>query len=357
MRDREPLKAVIIGVGAPIPSSIKGGGHQIGYTHASALRRSPDVDLVGAADISSSNLEAFLETFPGPQGFSTYHEALETLKPDLVSICTYVGLHKEIVESCVEHGVTGILCEKPFVNSPRELGEIEGLLRESGCRLTVAHIRRYLPAYARAKKLIETGAIGRLVMASVGFDGWDLSEMGSHYFDLIRMFFGDEPVRHVFGQARVTGLTGYGHVMEDHAVAYFEMESGGRGLIDGGSSLPFVLQGSEGVILLESEQSFTLVNKEGRCVYDYHEDPGSTWDALWDRSIQGLVNWVKGGSEPPIGVTNSARTAEVNLAAYLSALRGDRIDLPLADDLNEWPVDVIARRGSSEQRERLSSLA
>ncbi len=38
---------------------------------------------------------------------------------------------------------------------------------------------------------------------------------------------------------------------------------------------------------------------------------------------------------------------EVNLAAYLSAVRGDRIDLPLdaeAMALDEWPVEILARR-------------
>jgi hypothetical protein len=41
------------------------------------------------------------------------------------------------------------------------------------------------------------------------------------------------------------------------------------------------------------------------------------------------------------------RVGELNLAAYLSALRGDRIDLPLADadlQVNEWPVELLARR-------------
>lgn len=340
----QKFRALIIGVGAPTASSAKGGGHQIGYTHASVMMRHPQVDLVGAADISQENLSAFLSVFPEARGFTAYRQALSELKPDLVSICTYVGLHREMVEACVKHGVTGILCEKPFVNSPKDLGEIEGLLQQSKARLVVAHIRRFLPAYQKAKALIDEGAIGRLQVASVGFDGWDLSEMGSHYFDLIRMFFSDQPIRHIFGQARVRGLKGYGHRMEDHAAAYFEFEKGGRGLIDGGSSLPFTLQGEKGMICLDSEQSLRLISQQGAESFDLSSDPGSSWDSLWDSALQSLVGWIEGGPEPPIASRNAARSAEVNLAAYLSALKGDRIDLPLRDDLNEWPVDAIAKK-------------
>jgi len=353
----QKLKALVIGVGAPTASSAKGGGHQIGYTHASVIMRHPEVELVGAADINAENLAAFLAVFPAARGYSTCHQALAELKPDLVSICTYVGLHREMVEACVKHGVTGILCEKPFVNSPKDLGEIEGLLHQSDTRLVVAHIRRYLPAYQKAKLLIDEGAIGRLRMASVGFDGWDLSEMGSHYFDLIRMFFADQPIRHIFGQARVRGLKGYGHRMEDHAAAYFEFEEGGRGLIDGGSSLPFTLQGDQGIICLETEQSLRLINKSGVESFDFSSDPASTWESLWDSSLQDLVQWMKGGPEPPIAARNAARTAEVNLAAYLSALKGDRIDLPLRDELNEWPVDAIAKKQLLEASAPITAIA
>jgi hypothetical protein len=56
------------------------------------------------------------------------------------------------------------------------------------------------------------------------------------------------------------------------------------------------------------------------------------------------VAWLDGGPEPMLGLSNMLKTSELNLAAYLSALRGDRIDLPLVDGLAEWPVDAMAKR-------------
>jgi hypothetical protein len=45
-----------------------------------------------------------------------------------------------------------------------------------------------------------------------------------------------------------------------------------------------------------------------------------------------------------LGLQNMLLTSELNLAAYLSAVQGDRIDLPLDYTLTEWPVEVLARR-------------
>ena len=46
-------------------------------------------------------------------------------------------------------------------------------------------------------------------------------------------------------------------------------------------------------------------------------------------------------------MTNAWRSREIAFAAYLSALRGDRVELPLRGEdlkINEWPVDILARR-------------
>ena len=47
--------AAVIGVGRAIQSGKKGGGHQIGYTHARMLKRHPKIDLAACADINREN--------------------------------------------------------------------------------------------------------------------------------------------------------------------------------------------------------------------------------------------------------------------------------------------------------------
>lgn len=93
-------KAAVIGVGKPNQPFQKGGGHAIGHTHAGMFKRNPRVELIAGGDINRENLEYFQKHFAVPRGFLDYREMLESAKPDIVSIGTYVGLHRQIVEDC-----------------------------------------------------------------------------------------------------------------------------------------------------------------------------------------------------------------------------------------------------------------
>lgn len=342
------LTSAIIGVGAPVPSATRGGGHQIGYTHAGAYLRQPAVQLRAAADVNLTNLHAFrLAKGERISGYDDYRRMLHDVRPDIVSVCTYVGLHREILEACATAGVAGVICEKPFVNSPADLEAVQALVDRTGIKIVVTHVRRYLPAFAAAARAFQEGTIGRPMFGFVGLEGWDLSEMGSHQFDLMRMVHGDRPVKYVMGQGRVTDAEGYGHAMEDHAVAYLEFEGGSRGLIDGGHGMVgerFSLVGTEGTIHVLDENRIEIYGPRGVKTSDFSNDPASSWETIWDRLLTSLVEWMQGGPEPCCGFSNAAKSAELSLAAYVSMIRGDRVDLPLVDSLDEWPVDLLARR-------------
>lgn len=340
-------RAAIIGVGAAVNSGSKGGGHQIAYTHAATYQGNPRVKLEAGADINAENLKAFLHKFGVSRGFADYQAMLKETRPDLVSICTYVGLHRQMIEAAAHAGVKGIICEKPFVASPAELNQVRQVARETGIKIVIAHIRRYLPAFCRAKELYQSGAIGEPLMCIAGIAGWDLSEWGSHWLDMFRFFHNDRPVRWVFGQARVRSLRGYGHAMEDHAVAYFEFDGGGKGILDGGMAMngpwTMTLVGTQGAIRIEREDTLIMDTASGRKIEHL---PGA-WGHIWQQMLSDLLTWIEGGPAPMTGLPTAADSAELNLAAYLSAVRGDRVDLPLvgADlQMNEWPVEVLARR-------------
>ena len=356
--------AAVIGVGKAGGGGPKGGGHAIAYSHAGALKRSPRVDLRAGCDINTENLAAFRQKFDVPQGFEDYRAMLRELKPDLVSIATYVGLHRPMIEAAADAGVKGIICEKPFVNSPADLDAVRRIVERTGVKIVIAHVRRYGAAFVRARELYNNGTVGKPVMVFAGIDGWDLSEWGSHWLDMIRYFHEDRPVAWVMGQARVGNFRGYGHLMEDHAVAYFGFEGGGRGVVDGGTAIgenSLTLVGTTGVIRVNQESRLVIENTDGRREETFDDDPVDGWKALglppangnwakiWDVVVADLVAWIEGGPVPRIGLPHTFASAELNLATYVSALRGDRVDLPLQGDdlkIDRWPVEVIGDRNA-----------
>jgi predicted dehydrogenase len=356
-------RAAIIGVGPAKPRTwAKGGGHKIGYHHAEGLNRLPGVKVVSAADINPENLAAFQAEFGLTSGFTDYREMLAREKPDIVGICTYVGLHAEMILACIRAGVRIILSEKPFVSSPAEFKAVSEAVAASGVVLGIAHIRRFAPCFEKARDLVRSGALGDPVMMGGGLGGWDLSEFGSHWIDLMRFLRDDLPVSYVMGQARVRDLRGYGHAMEDHALAYFEFADGCRGVVDGGRSFappegsPFPQRpgwdihvlGTRGMLAITENKEIRVADSTGFRVVPVDE-PYDAWTLLYGS----LLTQHQGGEESRVSFRRCGPSAEINLGAYLSALRGDRIDLPLSGrDLEHarWPVEdlaELARKGAS----------
>jgi predicted dehydrogenase len=354
--------AAVIGVGKPNQPFAKGGGHAIGHVHAMMFRRSPRVRLVAGADINQDNLAYYQKQFEVPQGFADYNEMLRTAKPDIVSIGTYVGLHRPIIEAAARAGVKGILCEKPFLASPADHAAVRRIVAETGVKIVVGHIRRFWPTWRRVRELITQGYIGQPIMYLASTEGWDLQEMGSHWIDGIRFFSGDRKATWVMGQARVRDFRGYGHAMEEHAIAYWEFDDGSRALVDGGKGLKgdlFTITGTAGSIHA-GEQKLVLNTIAGQRTEDYSNQPpegwsrlgvkdgggGIGWNMIWDMTLNALIQWIEGGGEPTVSMNQAMASQEIAFGAYLSALRGDRMDLPLqADDVTEYPVELLARRG------------
>jgi len=351
-------RAAIIGIGRAQPSNIKGGGDAIGYTHAAMFQRQPRTALIAAADIDADNLQAFQLQFDLSHGFRDYHTMLRDMHPDVVSICTYVGLHHSMIKAAAYAGAKGIICEKPFLVSPAELAAVRQIAAETGVKVVVAHTRRYLPVFERARELYNAGAVSEPILCFSGLQGWDLSEMGSHWIDLFRFFHADRPIRWVVGQARVRDTRGYGHAMEDHAVAYFEFDGGGRAMLDGGQAFngqpDKILVGTHGIIRLDDQTHTLTFETAGHSREESFADhPRSSWEATWDGLLDDVLAWLDGARESRCGLTSGSLTCEVSLAAYLSALSGDRLDLPLDGNdpawPDEWPVEVLARRWSRRQ--------
>lgn len=336
-------RTAIIGAGKANATQTKLGGYQIGYTHAGAYQRTAACKLVAVADIVQSHLDAFNDRFDAV-GYLDYRHMLTTERPDIVSICTYVGLHYEMVQAAADAGVKAVLCEKPFMASPQQLTAVRELVARTGIKIGVAHVRRYRPAFTYAQQLFNDGTIGTPIACLAGIQGWDLSEWGSHWIDMYRYLLNEQPVAWVMGQARVRELRGFGHTMEDHATLHMGFVGGARGILDGGQAMAgndiMTLVGTHGTIAMHDEESLTVTNAHGATSYDFTGQV--SWDGCWDAAMADMATWVGTGVEPRIGFSHVIESAEVNLAAYLSAVHRDRIDIPLTGTYADvWPLELM----------------
>lgn len=95
------------------------------------------------------------------RAFDTLDELLHDPTIDIVYVATTPDVHKEYACAAAEAGKDCYL-EKPIALSWEEAMEIQAAFEKSGTRCFVAHYRRGMPRYRELKRLLDSGAIGKV---------------------------------------------------------------------------------------------------------------------------------------------------------------------------------------------------
>ena len=132
------------------------GTGAIARVHLDAWLRVP-VDLVGYFDIDRSAAEAAAAIYGGK-----VYDRLEDLLADvdMVDICTPGTAHKGPVLASAAAG-KAIICEKPLACTLADAQAMVDACEEAGVPLYVAHVVRFFPEFALAKKQLDNGALGQ----------------------------------------------------------------------------------------------------------------------------------------------------------------------------------------------------
>ncbi len=171
-----------------------GGRHPLWFRpccHADAYEDHPKTELVAGATRNQDRQEKFRSERNLPV-FADYHEMLAQVRPDFVSVATPATVHADVVLASAEEGVKGIWCEKAMGVSLAECDQMIEACDRAGTVLTINHQRRWDDQYRAVKRAISKGAIGELQMIQIHGGGGRLCRSGSHLFDLVRLFTGDE---------------------------------------------------------------------------------------------------------------------------------------------------------------------
>lgn len=156
------------------------GAGGIAGAHVAGYLRNPDT--VTFAAVADPVREA-AERRAGDSGAAIYADYVTMLAEadiDAVDICLPHHLHKDAIVAAARAG-KHILCEKPLCLTPEEAAEVDAAVSEAGVTLMCAHNQLFLPAVARAKELIDSGALGKLYEVRTTdsfFNDFDPSNMG-----------------------------------------------------------------------------------------------------------------------------------------------------------------------------------
>jgi predicted dehydrogenase len=224
-------------------------------------------------------------------------------------------------------------------------------------QLTFNHQRRFGAAFRQAKELLDDGEIGDL--ERVAFANPNLYDYGTHSFDLSNYFNDERGVEWVIGQIdyREERLA-FGAHNANQALVQWEYENGVQGLAVTGPGEALVgahnkLVGTDGVIEIRNDadpplrirragdESWEAVDCDGESVHG----PG-----FIRRAIADVVDAYGTDRESELCARNALTATETVFAAWESARRRGRVDLPL--EITDNPLASMVESGALDVEPR-----
>lgn len=136
------------------------GCGSIGKRHARVLNGLGLRDI-RACDPAPAQRESLLGETPTVTMYDSFEAGLWGA-PDTVLICTPPKLHIPMAMQAIQAGCH-VLCEKPLSDAPEGIDELAALAAEAEKKVMVALCFRYHAGLVMAKRLLDSGRVGRLV--------------------------------------------------------------------------------------------------------------------------------------------------------------------------------------------------
>jgi predicted dehydrogenase len=150
----------------------------------------PRTRLCGGVDVDGDKRERFVMQWSMP-AFSSIDELLRAAQPDLWSICTHADTHLELTHRAIEAGAKAIWCEKPLADTLDQAKQLVKICEEANVSLSVNHSRRFDRFHQDVARRIQSGEWGKVQRILIHY-ARGIANYGSHAFDLLRFFLGDE---------------------------------------------------------------------------------------------------------------------------------------------------------------------
>ena len=172
-----------------------GGGRLAGHYTQFAFSNLPGVEISALADCNPNAAETF-HRCGAERFYLSYREMIEKEHPDIVVLCSrLVEEHYEQIKFAVERHCH-VLCEKPLASNLTDARFLADLAKRNNCKIQIAHLARFAPAFIKMKQLIDDGEIGKITNCYMrGKEdhrggGEDMMVLGTHLLDAAVFMFG-----------------------------------------------------------------------------------------------------------------------------------------------------------------------
>lgn len=210
------LNAGIIGLGG------------VSEAHLSVYPQVAGIKVVAASEPRQQRLDE-MSALHGFRAYSDYHAMLDKEDLDIACVLVPASLHRQVTQACAEAGVH-VFCEKPIAITLADAQQMVAVCEQHGVKFFYGASYRFLPAIQKAREIISSGSIGKIVLMTEnalggsgteghvplsfahypkggpGGSGMGLVDHGVHMIDLFPWLIGSEIVK-ISGRGNISGET------------------------------------------------------------------------------------------------------------------------------------------------------
>jgi UDP-N-acetylglucosamine 3-dehydrogenase len=321
--------------------------------HIPEYASNPHVEFVAFCDPVIERAEFYAKEYGG-KAYSSYEDMFKNEKVDAVSVCTPNYLHAHASIAAANAGAH-VLVEKPIAVAEEETAAMIEAARTNGVILMVGHNQRLMPAHVKAKEILDSGIMGKVLTFRTAFghpgpEGWSIDgrnswffrkneaimgamgDLGVHKADLIRWMLSDEVTEVA---AMIGTLDKEGTDVDDNAICLLRMRSGVIGNLVAswtsykGEDNSTILWCQNGVMKIGTDpDDQVIVELRDGTVNKYRVGEIATNEKQTSSDvIDVFVNCIVNGTSPSISGEEGARSLKVILAAFESQATGSIVKI------------------------------
>ena len=161
-----------------------------GWTsHARMYKSHVKTNLVAACDSDNKNALKFKRKWK-VKVYTNFKKMIKEKKIDILSICTPVNTHYNLIKEAISNNIKIIFCEKPFTDNLQKSLELRRLINKHKVIFAINHRRRWEKLYFNINNLIKKKTIGKVIQVNCLYSG-GIANTGTHLIDILIYLFGD----------------------------------------------------------------------------------------------------------------------------------------------------------------------
>lgn len=311
----------------------------------------PNAELTAYYDLNLERSRELAVQFGG-KAYESYEALLQSKDVDAVSVCTANFSHAEITIAALKAG-KHVLCEKPMATTLEDSENMVKAAKEAKRFLMIGHNQRLTATHIKAKDLIESGLIGKVLSFRTTFghggpETWSIdpgknvwffdksksamgamADLGVHKTDLIHFLTGQVVVETTASLNTLDKRFENGELIsvDDHAECIYRLDGGAVGTMTaswifyGAEDNSTILYGSKGIMRVYDDPAYSIVviNKEGlKTLYEVdaiQTNENQTKSGVIDMFVEALEK----NKQPPLSGEEALKAMRVVFASIESA--------------------------------------